>query len=477
MVEASKTAWMATADGFTKVSLVDQGPRYRKLEYLEGPAKGQTCVIPGKGIPSFGFHPALYVQKEKPDCFFYKGRSLQKVDINTFKDPVQAKALVPKAELYDFRPLTTEVMDGIIEGDHVLLPGPKGTGKTSLVCQIANRIGHPVIRLNITGFASISDFVGCMGLKDGSTVWKDGPVISAMRNGYWLLLDEFNFGDPRVMSLFHSILETNKPDEGVHPSYTLKENDGEVVVAHPNFRVFATLNNLNNDDGDYTGTEKINAALLDRFTGHGMVINVPAMSYRQELKIVSMRVPNLPRTVAKRACELAAALRNGGDKVPVLRGFSTRELLNFCSKLTLYKDAIQAAERTFLAVAKTRDVEPLKAAILAKMGRRIILGGTSLPKTPNEVVTSEEEMNPTLPVSETPTEITPQVAKRNVADVTDEAELEAIWKAYKGNGGSLSYEGIELNPSFRLKHANGKTAWDLCKKWDKNRAKTPKKEG
>lgn len=471
MADTNKTAWMATADGFTKVSLVEEGPKYRKLEYADGPTKGQFCVIPGRGIPSFGFHPALYVQKDKPECFTYKGRSLQNVNIKTFKDPAQAAALIPKAEPYDFRPLTMNVMDAIIEGDHVLLPGPKGTGKTSLVTQIASRIGHPVVRLNITGFASISDFVGCMGLKDGSTVWKDGPVISAMRNGYWLLLDEFNFGDPRVMSLFHSILETNKPDEGIHPTYTLKENDGEVVKAHPSFRVFATLNNLNNDDADYTGTEKINAALLDRFTGHGMVINVPAMSYKQELKIVKMRIPNLPHTIAKRACELAAALRSGGDKVPAMRGFSTRELLNFCSKLTLYRDAIQAAERTFLSVAKTRDLEPLKAGILAYMGRRICLGGTKLPTTATEVVTSDDEMNPTLPVEVAPTEVTPQVAKRNVGDVTDHAEMEAIWKAYKGNGGSLSYQGIEADPSFRLKQQNGKTAWDICKKWE--RLKTP----
>jgi hypothetical protein len=51
---------------------------------------------------------------------------------------------------------------------------------------------------------------------------------------------------------------------------------------------------------------------------------------------------------------------------------------------------------------------------------------------------------------------------RTAKEVTAAAEIARIRKAYKGNGGSLSYEGIELDRSFNLRQANGMTAYRIC---------------
>ena len=53
--------------------------------------------------------------------------------------------------------------------------------------------------------------------------------------------------------------------------------------------------------------------------------------------------------------------------------------------------------------------------------------------------------------------------------MTDPAEMEAIWKAYKGNGGTLSHKGIERQ--FRLKPAHGMTALRVMKRFEEERTK------
>ena len=56
---------------------------------------------------------------------------------------------------------------------------------------------------------------------------------------------------------------------------------------------------------------------------------------------------------------------------------------------------------------------------------------------------------------------------RMAREVTDPAEIERIWKAYKGNGGKLSFKQIEQDNSFGLKQTNGMTAYRICKRYRK----------
>jgi hypothetical protein len=49
--------------------------------------------------------------------------------------------------------------------------------------------------------------------------------------------------------------------------------------------------------------------------------------------------------------------------------------------------------------------------------------------------------------------------------VTDLLEMEAIWAAYKKNGGTLSFQQIERDPKFNLRDANGNTAYRIIKRF------------
>jgi cobaltochelatase CobS len=370
-----------------------------------------------------------------------------------------------------------EIIDGILAGDHQMLTGKKGAGKTSILLQIAARIGMPVIRINFTGHTSISDIVGSVGFAKDGTVFKYGPVMQAMREGYWCVADEFDFGEPRVLSVFHSILEK-------HPSYCLKENDGEVVVALPSFRFFGTSNTIGGESSTkYVGTNKMNIALLDRFTGHGRIIVVQPMTAKQEKKVIYARMPNLPKGLVRRVTQFAAELRT--DK---LQHFSTRELLNWCHKIIEYKDPILAANLTFLSVLEPGLKTGIEQAIKASLGPRVIVGRAILPTNLKDAMPLLDKETSTIEIpkkakmlAKKATAATASGATscktptggigRTATQVTDPAEMEKIWKLHKSNGGPYSHEAIENDASLDLRKASGMTALRICRKYEELKAK------
>ncbi len=319
-----------------------------------------------------------------------------------------------------------------------------------------------MLRVNFNGQVSVSDLVGCVGLTKEGTVWNDGALTRAMRHGYWLVLDEIDFGSPDILSILYPVLEGS-------PKLCLKEHDGEVIHAHPGFRVFATGNSIGGEDSQYCGTQRLNAALLNRFTGHGQAIKVEAMQPKQEREVLLTRLPILSATLAKRACEFASRLRAGDAQNPaLLPTFSTRELINFCSKMLLYRDPMKAAESTFLAVVQDKNIrQPLEATIGLIFGKRVGLsrrgGGTAVGRASGGGGRAPETKAAKTAVGK-PTRVTKSRGEgigRVASEVTEPTEVAAIKAAYKGNGGTLSYKQIEDDPRWNLRKANGNTAYRI----------------
>ncbi len=77
----------------------------------------------------------------------------------------------------------------------ILIEGNPGVGKTSLVIALAKLAGYSYIRINLSEQTDISDLFGS-DLPDvqcgqpGKFKWHDGPLLTAIKNNQWIILDE-----------------------------------------------------------------------------------------------------------------------------------------------------------------------------------------------------------------------------------------------------------------------------------------------
>ena len=139
----------------------------------------------------------------------------------------------------------------------VFITGLSGNGKTMGVTQACAENNRELIRVNITIETDEDDLLGGYRLKDGQTVWQNGPVIEAMERGAVLLLDEIDLASNKIMCL-QPILEGS----GVF----VKKINKFIKPSH-GFNVVATANTKGqgSDDGKFIGTNVLNEAFLERF--------------------------------------------------------------------------------------------------------------------------------------------------------------------------------------------------------------------
>lgn len=343
---------------FTECKIITETPHKRTIQFLEGVYKNKNKIIHPVGVAWGKRYPRLFESTSKPTGFFeFKGRVL-------LKHP-KVKDLVPATDAgYRFQKYTVNVIDSIHQKENVLLVGGTGTGKTSCIVQLASRINQTVLRVNFNGETRMSDFLGKMQVLDGQTVWTDGILPLAMRHGHWLILDEIDFADPSVLSLLHPVLEDD-------PCLVLKENNGEVIKPHPDFRIFGTANSIGamqDRSGAYTGTNQMNDAFLDRWN----VILVPNLSPKEELRVLKNKVGGLKNKWAKGIIDFAQKARSAqlGDYSFTGDNFSTRRVLNWGKKTALWRSPIEGAKLAWMDKVSESDHPILMKILETFFGRR-----------------------------------------------------------------------------------------------------------
>ena len=139
----------------------------------------------------------------------------------------------------------------------LFITGLSGNGKTLMVQEVCARLKREYVRANITIETDEDDLIGGFRLLNGETVWHDGPVITAMKRGALLLLDEIDLASNKIMCL-QPVLEGSsiyikKIGKWVHPAN--------------GFNVIATANTKGqgSDDGRFIGTNIMNESFLERF--------------------------------------------------------------------------------------------------------------------------------------------------------------------------------------------------------------------
>ena len=138
----------------------------------------------------------------------------------------------------------------------VLLQGPTSSGKTSTVKFLAALTGHRCIRINNHEHTELSEYIGSYGTDPhtGALAFREGPLVDAVRNGHWIVLDELNLAPSEVLEALNRLLDDNRE--------LLIGETQQMIRAHPSFMLFATQNP---SGGIYGGRKPLSRALRNRF--------------------------------------------------------------------------------------------------------------------------------------------------------------------------------------------------------------------
>ena len=219
----------------------------------------------------------------------------------------------------------------------VFITGLSGNGKTMGVTQACAEARKELIRVNITIETDEDDLLGGYRLKDGQTVWQNGPVIEAMERGALLLLDEIDLASNKIMCL-QPILEGS----GV---YVKKIN--KFVKPANGFNVVATANTKGqgSDDGKFIGTNVLNEAFLERFP-ITFEQSYPSVAIEQKILVATYKnsTGKSDDDFCKKLVTWADVIRKTYFDGGVDEIISTRRLVHIIQAYTIFNQKVKAIE-------------------------------------------------------------------------------------------------------------------------------------
>ena len=140
---------------------------------------------------------------------------------------------------------------------NVLLAGPTGAAKTSLVYAYAAQAGLPVVNIACNGGADPRQLLGGWVPKpDGGYQFQPGDLVLGVQHGAIILLNEVNFMPPKIAAVLYGLLDKRRT---VYLADAAGSEFPTVIKAHPETFVLADYN------PGYHGTRPLNEAFKNRF--------------------------------------------------------------------------------------------------------------------------------------------------------------------------------------------------------------------
>ncbi|KAG8656474.1 hypothetical protein MANES_04G142500v8 [Manihot esculenta] len=227
----------------------------------------------------------------------------------------------------------------------VLLQGPTSSGKTSLVHYLAARTGHGFVRINNHEHTDLQEYLGSyISDAHGKLIFHEGILVKAVRNGYWIVLDELNLAPTDVLEALNRLLDDNR--ELFVPELR------ETVHAHPNFMLFATQN----PPTFYGGRKMLSRAFRNRFV-EVHVDEIPDY----ELNTIIEKRCKIPGSRAKIMVEVMKELQLHRQRSKVFAGkhgfITPRDLFRWANRLRTFGDSkeVMAEYGYYLLADRLRD--------------------------------------------------------------------------------------------------------------------------
>ncbi|WP_114749477.1 CbbQ/NirQ/NorQ/GpvN family protein [Pleomorphovibrio marinus] len=174
----------------------------------------------------------------------------------------------------------------------LLLKGPTGTGKSRFVEFMAHELDKKLITVSCHEETSSTDLIGRFIIKGAETVWIDGPLTAAVREGAILYLDEIAEARPDVIVAIHSLTD--------HRRELFIDKLGENVKAASGFMLVASFN-----PGYQRGFKELKPSTRQRFVAISFDYPIPEV----EADII-VNETELDWDSAKRLVKIAGKIRN-----------------------------------------------------------------------------------------------------------------------------------------------------------------------
>jgi nitric oxide reductase NorQ protein len=223
-------------------------------------------------------------------------------------------------------------------GLFVLIIGPKGTGKTTLVRKFANLVNKDLSSINFSLRTRESHLIGTHTVDNGQINFMNGILVRSMTEGNLLYLDELNAAEPDVLLRLDEALDDRR-------QLVLKESEGQTIIAKEDWFSIGTINPLS-----HIGTKELPPQIISRFPIRIMLDYPPEET---ELEIIKKHI-NLSNNNNEQAIisaiRLANNLRRAASLEEIFYSPSIRETIAFSKLVVNNTNPKYAAEIVFANV-------------------------------------------------------------------------------------------------------------------------------
>jgi MoxR-like ATPase len=218
----------------------------------------------------------------------------------------------------------------------VMVTGLSGNGKTMMVEQACAAAKREMVKVSISIETDEDDLIGGNTLVDGNVVFREGPVLTAMRKGAVLVLDEIDRGSNKLLCM--QAIAEGKP--------YINKKTGEIVNPAPGFQIVATANTKGkgSDDGRFIAAQILDEAFLERFPVTVEQEYAPVVTEKKILKKVFADLELNDEEFADKLVDWADIIRKTYYDGGVDEIIATRRLVHIAKAYSIFKDRMKAIE-------------------------------------------------------------------------------------------------------------------------------------
>ena len=193
----------------------------------------------------------------------------------------------------------------------LLLKGPTGTGKSRFIEYMAWKLNRKLITVLCNDETSSIDLVGRFLIKGSETIWQDGPLTTAVKEGSIIYIDEIAEARPDILVAIHSLTDYRRT--------LFIERKNEEIKAADDFLLIASFN-----PGYQRGFKEMKPSTRQRF----VCLDFQYPKADVEIEIISGET-KIDSNIAKKLVSFANLVRSKPE-IGLIETISTRLLVAAC---------------------------------------------------------------------------------------------------------------------------------------------------